>query len=281
MMDNHVPSEFQEVLINSLEVFHEFCEKNNLTYYLTGGTLLGAVRHKGIIPWDDDIDVCMPRKDYNKLMTMQDELPKGFSLGYYPLDKSYIYSFAKFYNDSVKVKEYFNYGNKSYVNGIWIDIFPLDGTFGRKPIRNLHFNVVGKIRLLFEMRARGYEPPVDKSNYSLYILKKLIKPLVFGLLYLIPLQMIFCLMEKVASIKGIQNSSKVARIYSGYGAKASFDSDVFEEKVALDFNHRKFYCPSKYDGYLTQLYGDYMTPPKAKERKTHKIEIVSSESADH
>lgn len=263
----------QKCIIDSLKVFHDFCEENELDYYLTGGTLLGAVRHQGIIPWDDDIDVCMPREDYKRLMSLAENLPAGFSIGYYSLDKKYVYPFAKFYNDKILVKEYF--GDKSYTNGVWVDIFPLDATFTNPILRKLHFYIVKKIRFLFQLKVRGYQAPTDKSNIFKYGIKRTIKPIVFAFLQLLPLKILFNTMEKIASIKDFKNSGYRARLYSRYGVKATFHKRVYSDKILLDFNGYQFYAPAGYDEYLTNLYGDYMTPPPPKERQTHNIEIVS------
>ena len=88
--------ERQKILIRILGIFHNICEENNLIYNIFGGTMLGAVRHKGIIPWDDDIDVTMPRQDYNRFIDLIREKYKGkFVIHSYP-DKNYIYPYAKF-----------------------------------------------------------------------------------------------------------------------------------------------------------------------------------------
>lgn len=268
-------NDLQKCIIDSLSVFHEFCEQHSLNYYLTGGTLLGAVRHKGIIPWDDDIDVCMPRNDYKKLIKISNKLPEGFSAGYYNVDNGYVYPFAKFYNDKILIKEYF--GDKSYTNGVWVDIFPLDATFSNLTLRKLHFYIIKKLRFLFQLKVRGYQAPTDKSNILKYAIKKAVKPLVFGVLQLIPLKFIFNLMEGIASIKNYDKTEYLARLYSRYGIKATFHKRVYADKVLLDFNGYKFYGPIGYDEYLTNLYGDYMTPPPPKERQTHNIEIVNLE----
>lgn len=273
MTDSENLNELQKCIIDSLKVFHDFCEENELKYYLTGGTLLGAVRHKGIIPWDDDIDVCMPRKDYKQLMQLVENIPSGFSIGHYSLDSEYVYPFAKFYNNKILVKEYF--GEKSYTNGVWVDVFPLDATFSSFSLRKLHFNLIKKLRFLFQLKVRGYQAPRDKSNILKYWFRKLLKPIVFSLLYLLPLRFLFNFMEGVASIKNFDKSEYHGRLYSRYGIKATFHKRVYSDKVLLDFNGYQFYAPIGYDEYLNNLYGDYMTPPPPKERQTHNVEIVS------
>src|SRR5690554_3302921 len=119
--------ELKQVIRENLQAIHEFCEEYGLTYYLSDGTLLGAIRHKGMIPWDDDADICMPREDYNKLLELSSKLPEPYKIGHYSLDSNYIYPFIKFMNSSTEVVEYF--GKNTYKAGVWVDIFPLDGTY--------------------------------------------------------------------------------------------------------------------------------------------------------
>ena len=106
-----------------LDEFKMFCEKHNLTFYLFGGTLLGAIRHKGFIPWDDDIDVCMPRKDYDRFCLLYQENDKYF-LQNTKSDKYYFYHFSKLLKKGTIYDEYFTQRLKSK-KAVFIDIFPL------------------------------------------------------------------------------------------------------------------------------------------------------------
>ena len=98
-------NELKRIEINILDYVADFCNKNGITYYLDGGTLLGAIRHKGFIPWDDDIDIAMPRKDYDRFvhMCLDDSRYKILS---YETDEKYIYSFAKVVDSYTKLKEW-------------------------------------------------------------------------------------------------------------------------------------------------------------------------------
>lgn len=266
-------SELQKCIIETLSAFHDFCEENNLNYYMTGGTLLGAVRHKGIIPWDDDVDVCMPRPDYKRLIELAGKLPEGYSIGYFELDRGYVYPFAKLYNGKLLVKE--SFGCKSYTGGAWVDIFPLDATFSSSKLSALHFWLIKMLRSLFELKVRGYQAPRDKRKVIRYHFKKVIKIIAFSVLHFVPVKILFWVMESLAGIIGYDKSERVARLYSGYGKNATFDKEVYIEKVLLEFNGYKFYAPAGYHEYLTTLYGDYMTPPPPKERRVHNIQILT------
>ena len=248
--------ELKQVIRDNLQAFHNFCEKNNLTYYLSDGTLLGAIRHQGMIPWDDDADVCMPRKDYNRLLELSGELPKPYKLGHFTLDPYYIYPFIKFMDSNTEIIEYF--GEGSYKAGVWVDIFPLDGTYKSIRVRKLHYALVR-----------------NKTSTIRYWLKKIIKPILYSIIRAIPKSFIFNQMDFIAKHVSYDRTNVVGNLYTMIGIKASHKKEWFEEKQLVDFDGYKFFSPKGYDGYLTNLYGDYMTPPPPKERQTHNIEIVS------
>ena len=116
--------EIKDIELDILIAFNKFCQDNNLKYYLSGGTLLGAIRHKGFIPWDDDIDVCMPRPDYERLM----KIFPNIYMNKYKLKtisrKNFICPFAKIIDINTRVD--FKYLNNIDKN-LWLDIFPIDG----------------------------------------------------------------------------------------------------------------------------------------------------------
>ena len=115
----------QDKILSILKEFINICEENNLTYYALGGTLLGAVRHKGFIPWDDDIDIGMPREDYEKFKKVA---PNSLPNNYKFLSEdtaNYKKAFSVIRDDSTKI--IMNYSKEELVESLWIDIFPLDG----------------------------------------------------------------------------------------------------------------------------------------------------------
>ena len=271
-ISNNDNKTLKNVIRNNLQVFHNFCEKHNLTYYLSDGTLLGAIRHQGMIPWDDDADVCMPRKDYNRLLELSGELPKPYKLGHFSLDPHYIYPFIKFMDSNTEIIEYF--GEASYKAGVWVDIFPLDGTYKSIRVRKLHYALVRNLRFLFQLRVRSYRAPEDKTSTIKYWLKKIIKPLLYSIIKAIPKSLIFNQMDFIAKHVCTDKTSVVGNLYTSIGIKASHKKEWFEEKQLVDFDGYKFFSPKGYDGYLTNLYGDYMTPPPENERKQHNIQIL-------
>lgn len=144
-------NDLQKCQLEILKEFIRVCTKHHLQYYLVGGTCLGAVRHQGFIPWDDDIDVAMPRKDYDLFITMQDQMKPPYFIQTYRSDPNYIYNYAKVRDSSTTFIE--NYFACHQINhGVWIDVFPLDGISERdeayakfkRKIRNLgqHIDIV-------------------------------------------------------------------------------------------------------------------------------------------
>ena len=119
-------NDLQKCQLNILKDFIKVCEKNNLRYYLVSGTCLGAVRHQGFIPWDDDIDVGMPREDYNKLITLQKDFNERYFIQTYKTDKKYLYNFAKIRDSETTYIEN-NFMTTQINHGVWLDVFPLDG----------------------------------------------------------------------------------------------------------------------------------------------------------
>lgn len=118
-------TEIQLKLLDMLKWFHEFCIENKLRYYALGGTMLGAIRHKGFIPWDDDIDVGMPREDYDKMIELViDKQDEKYRLEKPLQNKDFVYQYCKLYDTSTTLVENTRYKTK---RGVYLDIFPLDG----------------------------------------------------------------------------------------------------------------------------------------------------------
>ena len=121
-------TELQTILLEAMVQFDALCEREQLTYYMLGGTMLGAYRHQGFIPWDDDIDIGMPRADYERLLRLtQEQLPFGYEVRHFSKEKNVPYAFAHFENANTTYVEERRSGG-GYKGGVYLEIFPLDKT---------------------------------------------------------------------------------------------------------------------------------------------------------
>ena len=251
-------------LLRLLEAFVQVCTDNQLRYYLAYGSVLGAVRHKGMIPWDDDIDVHMPREDYEKLQKLPQSVWEGAILKSWRVDKSYQCHFMKLEDTHSTVIEHLN---PLYVGGVYIDIFPLD-------------IVPSDITLLKEQLASiqrlesKYDIAVLKNGCDIHGLKNYLT---------------FCYRHKKYLRQSIQEEWEyIANRYNASQGKAYLDYhqmsdwhkepmpiEWFGEGKAIDYEGRKYIVPENYDAYLTHIYGDYMTPPPEDKREGHEYLYVN------
>lgn len=247
--------EFKTVLVEIMKDFHEFCLENNITYYAGYGTLLGAIRHKGFIPWDDDLDVIVPRSDYNKLIQMFNKRESKFRIKDFNFDPKYPYNFAKVYDSRTKLVENLYH---DYDIGIYIDVFPLD--FWPDDSRLLSkiqkCQKISKIKSYKIGMVQGW-----KKNIALLLMK--------------PLFMLVPLKRIIQHIEDLVEKSESDKEYTGnicanvYGSKEKMKTEWFKEKKIVGFESIQICIPRYYNEILTQLYGDYMTPPPVEKRVTH------------
>lgn len=256
--------EMKKIELNILIYFTEVCEENNLRYYLGGGTLLGAVRHKGFIPWDDDIDVMMPRPDFQKLLSLSINnenynIIKPGTAGYY-------YNFAKLVDTRTILEEK---GIKRIDGlGVYIDIFPLDGMPETPDARKKRFKELNSIRKRINntclLRPKFHRNPFAYLNACrIYNSNKNIDLSSLQKNYL-----------DSALKNSFDDSEFVFAAGGAYGARDIFPGKWFEKEIELQFENLSVKAFNGYDFYLTQLYGDYMTLPPEDKRVTPHHSIV-------
>lgn len=235
-----------------LDYFVAFCEKNNLKYYLSYGTLLGAVRHKGFIPWDDDIDVQMPPADYLKFIELFKKVKDDkYFFQTTETDKYYHATFAKIRkNNSCMVEKEWSY--MKIHKGINIDIFPMY-PYPSNPKEKKKFMFLLKLSTLL----------VSKNLKTNNVKNKII----FGLLRIIPRnitnKMSLNIVNKLLTYNGEYDKYMIESTDKG------FNKEWFNESTLLEFEGTKYRAPKEYDKVLTSMYGDYMTPPKEEDRVGH------------
>ncbi len=252
--------EHKQVQLDVLVEFANFCEENNLKYFLAFGSLIGAVRHKGFIPWDDDIDVWMPRPDYEKFIQIFREKNKNRKYDIcIPGEKKSKHSFVKMYNNlSIKIESGVKYNN-DYL-GVDIDVWPLDALPYSYKEYEKWFKKLRFQYLLFFAR-------ISSLNYGSLIrrLKVLLLKSICG-----TKKQILAKTDKMHKRYTYENAKFVGTVICYFDSmKGVFEKEWFDDFVMLEFEGKKFRAPVEYHKVLTQQYGDYMTPPPAEQQIPH------------
>jgi len=254
----------KEIELKTLKTFRDVCDKNNLRYYLVGGTLLGAVKFKGFIPWDDDIDVSMPRKDYEKLIELYNNEEVGDTkLLSYRNNKEIYVGFAKIVNTRTTLTE----AGYIPVNGmgVFIDVFPLDIISNSiKEQKVIMANIQKKKSFLYLIQA----DKLPRINIIKYFLKMTVR----GVLGIVGHSFVLKRMDAVAKRDFDKETNNIVNFFGAYKEKEIANKKWFEEITMLNFEDDAFACPKGYHEYLTQIYGDYMPPlPDDKKNPRHGI----------
>ncbi len=244
-----------------LEEFDRLCKLGGLRYYIIAGTLLGAVRHKGFIPWDDDIDVAMPRKDFERLAAVcREHLSPDYTLQCSTGEKNYPFFYHKLRKNGTFVEE-ISLKRVEMHKGIFIDIFPLDGCPASDWGGMLFFKWVQQLTCAVMAQVN----PDFVCGYR----KKYMRAL-HTLLRRLPRGVLFALWQLTVRTVGIFCWKKLCTVCGRHGYPAeSYLADWYRETVFLEFEGRMLPAPIGWDAMLTNLYGDYMTPPPEEERQGH------------
>ena len=249
------------ILLEILKYIDNQCEKNGITYYIAYGSLLGTVRHKGFIPWDDDIDIWVPICDYKKLLSVIERDNKYDVLNNIK-DKDYYLNFAKISDKRTllidKKASNFTYTNSTQ-RGIAIDIFPLF---------DVDNNKIEKIEKLVKQRSRYF-----KFEHEYY---HGIRKLILGFGELIGRNE-KKYREEILLTENVQSDSgTIGCSVSPYGRKEIFRQEWFSSTIKCEFENMKVSVPCGYDSILTTLYGDYMSLPPEEKRKVlaHNVKAV-------
>lgn len=243
------------------------CDQNGIRYFLAYGTALGAVRHQGFIPWDDDIDIYMYREDFDKFRTVMKSNPNvRFELLYALDKKEYTVPFPKVIDKQTYLKETRQW--KCMPLGVWVDIMPLDVVPEDNAMCEQFFKQTFRLRNVWSLLQ--YKPWQKGAS----LINNLVRCLSFPLWIISPKKMTL-IIDKHARKYSALNSSRL-----GYmSTTVSWKRSVFPKKMIGDgsylmFEGEEFRVPTKYHEYLTMFYGDYMTLPPVEKRVTHHEYVV-------
>ena len=263
--------QYKRILVESLKAFDKLCKENNIKYFAVGGTAIGTVRHKGFIPWDDDIDVAMLREDYDRFITLKSALrnSKYRIIDYH--DEGYFLPSAKFIDCTTTIWEI---EEQPYIMGAYIDVFPLDYV----EIRDKYLPVKFRNYKHFFEKLRISKSDVKFRKTIRYLLtghiKTFLKRLSEHIKYTFYLRRnIDSLIKKADKLSNFLRAihSDVVLNYNTFYPlqKELLKADWFAETKTMPFENTTIEMPIGYDSYLRQLFGDYMQLPPVEKRVGH------------
>jgi len=257
-------SDMNQIKALSIEIlrnFDKFCKEHGLRYCLAQGTLLGAVRHKGFIPWDDDVDISMYRPDYDKLIKLAASMPENCKFFSKETNPHHSRLYGRICNtDYVSVDAYYS---KRLVGYFGIDVFPIDAVPSAKDV---YLKFSKKIKILRQMFIFS-NSAIFKGNGILRAF--FIKPLPILICKLIGSNRIYkCFMKEIRS-RSFDSAEHLGLITGIYTNKEQFPKDKYLDLIRCDFEDLKLPIIRNYDEYLRNIYGDYMQPPPKEKQVGH------------
>ena len=251
--------DIRKVQLAMLDFIDVLCREKGIRYSLAGGTLLGAVRHRGYIPWDDDIDIFMPRPDYERLI---EEIRKTGNARYRIIspftDGRCYYPFAKLCDTTTQILE--QNDRPLPEMGIYVDIFPVDGLPNDVRQRKRYWN---RIRVWKRFNTMVYQRKVRGEGFA----KRVLRRVMFFMFKPMKSNALAKYLNALATRCGVGESEFIACSIFGYGEREQLPASVFSEFIDIPFEQKQYRAIKNYDLYLSNLYGDYMTLPPAERRQ--------------
>ena len=274
--ENHL-NDTQRYILHVLREVTRVLEELNIPYFMQGGTMLGAIRHNGFIPWDDDVDLGIPRADYDRLLKeVSARLPENLELRTYDDETDHHYYFARIVDKRYQIRRMGSIEER--LENIWVDLFPLDGMPNGCISRQWH-----KLRLLMT-RLKFHLSCFEKVN-----IKRPGRPLVERII--IRIAMITRVGKWWNTRKQLDKMDRLLKKYppekseylvnftgqTSFKFNEMFKKEIYGQGKEYPFEDMVLVGPEQYDPYLKSLYGDYMTPPREEDRNAHAAELVPIE----
>ncbi len=252
------PEEVKQLQLSVLEEVDVFCRQNGLTYFLMFGTLIGAVRHKGYIPWDDDIDIAMLRADYDKFIATFRPRNNDMAIECYETNPRCIYPFAKVYNTNTVFYD----SNEKHALGVNIDIFPIDYIPAEREVLRKVLKKASVIRNIGTLKYLQVDPQRSLLKNAVVVAGKALK--------LIPDRFLATKLHRYQQTV-TEDTGFVGMITGGGNCNAPvvYTTSTFDGTVDMEFEGRHFLAPREFHEVLTREFGDYMQLPPEDKRVSH------------
>lgn len=252
----------KSMLLEMLCWFHDFCVRHDLVYYAQGGTMLGAVRHQGFIPWDDDIDVGMPRRDYIRFQQLMREQPQGPYILETPEteNEDFFYPITKLYDPRTTLIENTRYQIK---RGIYMDIFPLDGAGDSEEEAMAHFAKIRSRRNLLLTLTTGLRRGRKLYKNLSVILMRMVPD------WILNKKKLLLSLDMLCRTKDFERSLWVGNMMGNWMQREIMPRSIYDTPTAYCFEGQMIFGARDYDAYLTHLYGNWRELPPVEKRKTH------------
>lgn len=259
--------EQKKLLIEMLTYIHNICKKNNIDYTLIGGSLIGAVREKGIIPWDDDIDIILLKDDYDKLISILSKEKEKYTILTHDIQKDYYYPFAKLVDNNTVLYEHNQKKISNY--GVFLDIFYYNKIPNNKKIQKKYMKKLYFLKQLIT----GFAYEKENKNISL---KKKIRNLLSNIIGIDKIIKMYT--NHITKFNNTECDNLVS-CWPVYGLEKEIQNgNDFIDYIDVDFSNNKAMITKKYDNVLKKTFGDYMKrPPKEKQCTTHSFEMYWKE----